>query len=86
MVENWKHLKDTLVFSLFLVCLDRNRVLLTSGDLLLKISLVVSQLSVNASHALCVRYISTTTDLQPVIYWATSHCKQDSVCHSGSTI
>ena len=33
MAENWKHLKDILAFSSFLVCWNRNRILLTS-DLL----------------------------------------------------
>ena len=39
LAENWKHLKDTLAFSSFLVCKNRNRILLTS-DLLPNISLV----------------------------------------------
>ena len=73
MVENWKHLKDTLAFSLFLVCSNRNRILLTS-DLLPNISLVVGQFSVNILLMLLAPELSTTTDLQPVIYWVTNHC------------
>ena len=60
MGENWKHLKYTLTFSgfsSFLVCYNRNRVLLTS-DLLPNISLVVCQSSVNIS--LRARDISTS--------------------------
>ena len=59
MAVNWRHLKDTLVFSSFIVCLNRNRVLLTSG-LLPNISLVIGQLSVNISLALCTHEISTS--------------------------
>ena len=59
MVENWQHLKDTLAFSLFLVCWNQNRVLLTS-DLLPSISLVVSQSSVNISLALHAHEICTS--------------------------
>ena len=33
MAENWKHLKDTLSLSWFLVCQNQNRVLLTSDFL-----------------------------------------------------
>ena len=40
MAENWQHLKDTLAFSSFLVCLNLNNFLLTS-DLLPNISLIV---------------------------------------------
>ena len=57
MAENWQLLKDTLAFSSFLVCWNRNRVLLTS-DLLPNISLVVGQSSVNISLALRAREIS----------------------------
>ena len=42
------HLKDALTFSSFLLCLNRNKVLITC-DLLPKISLVVDQSSVNIS-------------------------------------
>ena len=44
--ENWKHLKDTLAFSSFLVFWNRNRFLLQS-DLLPNISLVVGQSSIS---------------------------------------
>ena len=54
MAENWQHLKGTLAFSSFLVCYNRNRVLLTSS-LLPIISLVVGQSSVNISLALRAR-------------------------------
>ena len=49
--ENLQHLKDTIVFSSFLVCYNRNTVFLTS-DLLPNISLVVGQSSVNILLAL----------------------------------
>ena len=42
----WKHLKDTLAFLSFIVCKNRNRVLLTS-DLLPNISLAVGRSSGN---------------------------------------
>ena len=58
MAEIWKRLKDTLAFSSFVVCLNRNTVLLTK-DLLPNISLVVGQSSVNISLALHARDIST---------------------------
>ena len=51
MAGNWKHLKDALAFSSFLVCWNLKRVLLTS-DLLPNISPVVDQSSVNISPAL----------------------------------
>ena len=58
--DSWQSLKDTLAISSFLVCWNQyTRVLLTS-DLLPNISLVVGQLSVNMSHALCAREISTS--------------------------
>ena len=59
MAENWQLLKDMLVFSSFLVCWNRNGILLTS-DLLPNISLVVGQSSVNISLALCAREVSTS--------------------------
>ena len=65
-------------FGRFLSVRIEKRVLLT-GDLLPYISLVVGQSSVNISLALRTHEISTTTDLQPVIYWATNHCKQVSI-------
>ena len=48
--KNWKHLKDTLAFASFLVCSNRNRVLLIC-DLFPTISLFVRQSSVNISRA-----------------------------------
>ena len=53
MVENWKHLKDTLAFSRFLYVRIEIASLLTI-DLLPNISLVVSQWSVNISLALMI--------------------------------
>ena len=59
MAENGKHVKDTLAFSVFFVCSNRNKVLLTS-DLLPIISPVVCQLSVNILLGLHARDISTS--------------------------
>ena len=64
MAENWQHLKDTLSFSPFLMCKNRNIVMLTS-DLLPNISLVVGQLSVNISlvlHALDISTLQLASD------------------------
>ena len=57
MAENWKHLKDTLACSSFLVCENQNRILLTN-DLLRNIFLVVGQSSVNISLSLLIRAFS----------------------------
>ena len=59
MAKSWEYLKGTLVFSSFLVCSNRNRVLLTS-DVLPSIALVVGQSSVNISPALRTRDKSTS--------------------------
>ena len=59
MVEYWKHVKDTLAFSLFLVCENRNRILLTS-DLLPNMSQVVGRSLVNKSLPLRACDISTS--------------------------
>ena len=59
MAENWKKSEGYNCFFVFLVCENRNRVLLTS-DLLPNISLVVGQSSGNISLALRARDISTS--------------------------
>ena len=74
MVESCKKLKTSNVFSLFIVCKNRNRSAL-ERKLLSDNSLFVGQLYEDKSLALSARdFILSTTDLQTVNYYSTSHC------------
>ena len=74
MAESSKKLKSLNVFSLFIVCSNRNRSALV-GELLSNNSLFVGQLFEDKSLALRARYlIFFTTDLQTVNYYTTIHC------------
>ena len=74
MAENWKKLKTSNVFSLFIVCYKRNRSALVH-ELLSNNSLLVGQLYEDKSLALRARdLIFFTTDLQTVNYYTTIHC------------
>ena len=74
MAESWKKLKTSNVFSLFIVCKNRNRSALVR-ELLCNNSLFVGQLYEDKSLALRAReLIFFTTDLQTVNYYTTIHC------------
>ena len=74
MVESWKKLKTSNMFSLFIVCLNRNRSA-PARELLSNNSLFVGQLYEDKSLALRARdLIFFTTDLQTVNYYSTIHC------------
>ena len=74
MAESSKKLKSLNVFSLFIVCSNRNRSALVR-ELLSNNSLFVGQLFEDKSLALRARdLIFFTTDLQTVNYYTTIHC------------
>ena len=74
MAESSKKLKSFNVFSLFIVCSNRNRSALVR-ELLSNNSLFVGQLFEDKSLALRARdLIFFTTDLQTVNYYSTIHC------------
>ena len=74
MAESSKKLKSSNVFSLFLVCSNRNRSALVR-ELLSNNSLFVGQLYEDKLLALrALGLIFLTTDLQTVNYYATIHC------------
>ena len=75
MVESWKKLKTSNVFSLFIVCLNRNKPALVR-ELICINSLFVGQLYEDKSRALLRArdLIFFTTDLQTVNYYFTIHC------------
>ena len=70
MAESWKKLKTSNLFSLFIVCSNRNRSALVR-ELLSNNSLFVGQLYDDKSLALRARdLIFFTTDLQTVNYYS----------------
>ena len=74
MAESSKKLKSSNVFSVFIVCSNRNRPALVR-ELLSNNSLFVGQLYEDKSLALRARdLIFFTTDLQTVNYCSTIHC------------
>ena len=74
MAESLKKLKSLNVFSLFIVCLNRNRSTQVR-ELLSNNSQFVGQLYKDKSLALRARdLIFFTTDLQTVNYYSTIHC------------
>ena len=74
MVESLKKLMSLNVFSLFIVCSNRNRSALVR-ELLSNNSLFVGQLYEDKSLALRTRdLIFFTTDIQTVNYYSTIHC------------
>ena len=74
MVESWKKLKISNVFSSFILCKNRNRSA-PVRELLSNISLFVGKLYEDKSLALRARdLIFFTTDLQTVNYYSTIHC------------
>ena len=74
MAESWKKLKISYVFSLFVVCENRNRSA-PVRELLSNNSLFVGQLYEDISLALRARdLIFFTTELQTVNYYSTIHC------------
>ena len=74
MVESWKKLKTSHLFSSFIVCSKRNRSALVL-ELLSNNSLFVGQLYDDKSLALRARdLIFFTTDLQTVNYYSTILC------------
>ena len=74
MVESWKKLNTSNVFSSFTVCSNRNRSA-PVRELLSNNSLFVGQLYKDESLALHARdLIFFTTDLQTVNYYSTIHC------------
>ena len=74
MAKSSKKLKSLNVFSLFIVCSNRNRSALVR-ELLSNNSLFVGQLFEDKSLALRARdLIFFTTDLQTVNYYTTIHC------------
>ena len=74
MAESWKKLKTSNLFSLFIVCSNRNTSALVR-ELLSNNSLFVGQLFDDKSLALRARdLIFFTTDLQTVNYYSTILC------------
>ena len=74
MAESSKKLKSLNVFSLLIVCSNRNKSALVR-ELLSNNSLFVGQLFEDKSLALRARdLIFFTTDLQTVNYYTTIHC------------
>ena len=74
MAVNWKKLKTSKVFLLFIVCWNRNRSALVR-ELLSNNSLFAGQLYEDKSLTLCaLDLIFFTTDLQTVNYYTTIHC------------
>ena len=74
MTESWKKPKTSNVFSLFIVCQNRNRSALVR-ELLSNNSLFVGQLYEDKSLALHASdLIFFPTDLQTVNYYTTIHC------------
>ena len=74
MAESLKNLKTSNLFSLFIVCSNRNRSALVC-ELLSNNSVFVGQLYDDKSLALRARdLIFLTTDLQTVNYYSTIHC------------
>ena len=74
MVESWKKLKTSNLFSSFIVSSNRNRSALVR-EFLCNNSLFVAQLYEDKSLALRARdLIFFTTDLQTVNYYTTIHC------------
>ena len=72
MVESSKKLKSSNVFSMFIVCSNRNRLALVR-ELLSNNSLFVGLLYEDKS-LLARDLISFTTDFQTVNYYSTIHC------------
>ena len=73
-VESWKKLKTSNLFSSFIVSSNQNRSALVR-ELLWNNSLFVGQLYEDKSLALPARdLIFFTTDLQTVNYYTTIHC------------
>ena len=74
MVESWKKLNTSNLFSSFIVSSTRNRSALVR-ELLCNNLLFVGQLYEDKSLALCARdLIFFTTDLQTVNYYTAMHC------------
>ena len=74
MAKSWKKLKNSNVFSSFIVCWNRNRSA-PVRELLSNNSLFVGQLYEDKSLVLRARdLIFFTTDLQTVNYYSTIHC------------
>ena len=74
MVESSKKLKSSNVFSMFIVCSNRNRLALVR-ELMSNNSLFVGQLYEDKSLALRARdLIFFTTNFQTVNYYSTIHC------------
>ena len=74
MAESSKKLKSSNMFSLFIVCSNRNRSALVR-EVLSNNSLFDAQLYKDKSLALSARdLIYFTTDLQTVNYYSTIHC------------
>ena len=74
MAESWKKLKTSNVFSLFIVCKNRNKSALVC-ELLSNNSLFVGPLYEDKSLVLrACDLIFFTTDLQTVNYYTIIHC------------
>ena len=73
MVESWKKLKTSNVFSSFIVCKNPNRSALVC-ELLSNNSLFVGQMYEDKSQGHSACDLVFTTDLQRVNYNSTIHC------------